>query len=352
MTIALTTKLLYNYFKNPYKDLNIQNCKIYKDIFNIGFYGIEINSPVAEAILFDFFGIDTNNILIINIQNKINTLYGLYDGLIRIKGCDEELLDKCLKFNKLDELLNKKYKYKDSNYYKNFIDNNINIGKTYKSNINDNNDLVDENNNIIYKNFIILDDNHCPNCKSSGFITDNNSLSFDNYVPDCKKCFTILCKLCAYIDNKNEPYSKICYNCLDIKSKGNLTTNIKNKINSHKSYDKNRFDIEGDIDYYFITELLKIQDRKCYICKEELLLIDWKPYCCYQFSIDRIKNNEPHNKNNVLISCYYCNCRDYYKFIQDNKICTAKCHNIKKDLRHKSEITEIEIKTLIDNILK
>jgi hypothetical protein len=346
--IDSTTNWLYNHFKKPHENLNIQNCKTYGDIFYNDYYGIQPNTYVGCAILFDYFGIDTDKILVIEIQDKINILYGIYKDLIKFKGCDLDLLDKCLKFNKLDELINKKYKYHKSKYYQDFIDNKINIGNTYKSIFNNDGDIIDKNNNIIYKNFIILDDNYCPNCNTNGFITNKNSLSFIGCVPDCIKCCIIMCKNCAYIENENEPWVKTCFNCLDNKSTGNLKTNIIHKIYNHKIYDKNRFNIEGDIDYKFITELIQKQDKKCYICKETILLIDWKPYCCYQFSIDRIDNNKPHDKNNVLISCYYCNCRDYPKFDQYNKICKQKCHTDYKDLRHKNTISNIEINNLIN----
>ena len=56
--------------------------------------------------------------------------------------------------------------------------------------------------------------------------------------------------------------------------------------------------------------------------------------------IDRIDNNKPHDRENVLISCYYYNCRDHKKFDQKNKICKTGCHKILKHLR------------LINNVLK
>ena len=45
-----------------------------------------------------------------------------------------------------------------------------------------------------------------------------------------------MCKNCAYIDNKEEPWSQICFSCYAKKSTGNLVTNIKKKISNHKSY--------------------------------------------------------------------------------------------------------------------
>lgn len=72
--------------------------------------------------------------------------------------------------------------------------------------------------------------------------------------------------------------------------------------------------------------LLYEQNNKCIICHDSLLLINYKQYCCYQFSIDRINNNKPHNKDNIRITCYYCNCKHHNKFSQLNKKCNEGCH--------------------------
>jgi hypothetical protein len=338
--MQLTTKCFYNYFMNPFDDLKKQGYDKYRDIFYENDYGVQPNGPIAKAILIDFFGIDLEKTYIIDQQNKINILFGIYEGLIKIKSCNEYLLDNCLKSNRLDELITQKYKYyNNSIYYTNYIKNKISIGKTYEY-------IKDEK--IFNTNFEIYDDDFCPSCNQDGFHTKKSSLMYkENLVPDCKKCCVSLCINCAYIDDKYEPWSKICFNCLDDKPTKNLNTNIMRKINSHKIYDKNRFEIEGNINLDYILELIKKQNNKCYICKENVLLVNWKPYCCYQFSIDRIKNDQPHNKNNVLISCYYCNCRHHSKFDQHYKVCNQKCHTEKKQLKHKNEINDEEIKLLM-----
>ena len=353
MKMDFTTTSLYNHFINPFVNLGKQNCKTYGDIFYINNGNIEPNGPIALAILLNYFGIDTSQILIINVQHKINILYRIYEGLIKYKYCNEYLLDKCLKFNRLDELIKEKYKFNKSEYYNDLIENSIYIGKTfafYKNNTNG--DLIDNENNIIYNNFKIFNDDHCPSCNCNGFITKNLSVSCIGIVPDCKKCYIPICINCAYIDDENEPWSRICSICCQNKYNPtkSLNTNILHKIKNHKFYDFNRFGIEGNIDKEYIVELLKKQNNKCYICQEEVLINNWNPYCCYQFSIDRIKNNEPHNKNNVLISCYYCNCRHHPKFNQHNKICNRGCHMEKKFLRDKNDISKDDIDKIFNDI--
>ena len=80
-----------------------------------------------------------------------------------------------------------------------------------------------------------------------------------------------------------------------------------------------------------------------------VLLNNWKSRCCYQFSIDRLKDDEPHNMNNVLISCYYCNCRHHPSFDQDNKICKSGCHK-----ENKSELPRkyLDLKFISEKINK
>lgn len=91
----------------------------------------------------------------------------------------------------------------------------------------------------------------------------------------------------------------------------------------------------GDIDCKFILNMLKEQNNKCYVCNDDLILYDWKPYCCYQFSIDRLKEYESHNKDNIKISCYYCNC--FKLFDIQGKICKSNCHVIeRKDVYEKA----------------
>lgn len=109
------------------------------------------------------------------------------------------------------------------------------------------------------------------------------------------------------------------------------TNNIKKKIDNCIRTDNINFKIKGDITYEYIYELLQIQKYKCHICYEVILTENYKPYCCNQFSIDRVDNNLPHNKNNVKISCYFCNCKNYYLYDKKEKKCDivdCNCHNL------------------------
>ena len=78
--------------------------------------------------------------------------------------------------------------------------------------------------------------------------------------------------------------------------------------------------------------------------------------CMYQFTLDRIDNNLPHNRDNVLICCQYCNCfgeTDKYTEVDHRvcKVCPKKCHTLKRNdiKRTRREVSREEIEQLILN---
>lgn len=122
--------------------------------------------------------------------------------------------------------------------------------------------------------------------------------------------------------------------------KKNEKKNINKKISNCNCKDKQKFNVKPDITYDNIYKLLQIQKYECYICNERVLTTGYKPYCCNQFSIDRIDNTKPHNKDNVKISCYFCNCKDDALYDKIEKICdidNCDCINL---LKYEKEIDD------------
>ena len=118
-----------------------------------------------------------------------------------------------------------------------------------------------------------------------------------------------------------------------------VITKIKNKLRGCLSKDTKKFSRPGTITCDDVFELLARQKGRCYVCDDDISIKEWMPYCCYQFSLDRIDNNYPHDKNNVLLSCFYCNCRGHQDFNQIDKICNSGCHNYKRcDMPHKQNV--------------
>lgn len=104
--------------------------------------------------------------------------------------------------------------------------------------------------------------------------------------------------------------------------------NIKKKIANNLNNDYASFGIKGDVTSDDIHDLLFEQNFKCYKCYEKILTEGYEPYCCNQFSIDRINNSKPHDYDNVKISCYFCNCKDdsrYGKTIKQCDIENCRC---------------------------
>ena len=151
-------------------------------------------------------------------------------------------------------------------------------------------------------------------------LEDENSKYFDFFYEECIKP-----KFKNINDKKMRIIGQTSFNFKE------ETNNIKKKINNCIRNDNTKFKIKGDITYEYIYQLLQIQKYKCHICNELILTDNYKPYCCNQFSIDRIDNTLPHNKNNVKISCYFCNCKNNNLYDKKKKICDildCNCHNL------------------------
>jgi hypothetical protein len=260
-------------------------------------------------------------------------IYGVYKGLYR-KGITADLFHKCFLANKLDELIHKKYKHNSSGYYREFVKKNIIIGKTYY----DLRASEDKNDDSDIEEFEILDDNTCPSCYSENYYTQNY---IKNAPPDCAICCKMICKICSYYDDKE--CSNVCYQC----NTSSLKNNIQRKLARYKKSDIDSFGREGTVSIDDISKLLKKQNFTCYVCNEMVITSKWKPFCCYQFSVDRINNNLPHDKNNVLISCYYCNCRHHFEFNQKNKICNEGCHTQPKNIISRKQVDKEKINSLL-----
>lgn len=143
---------------------------------------------------------------------------------------------------------------------------------------------------------------------------------------------------------------------------------IHQKIQEYKKQDNKKkrwlFGPINEEEYVTVCDVKKLlskQENKCYICCDVVIITGYTPECCYQMTLDRIDENLPHNKNNVLVCCIYCNCRDWknsyiqLQGIKDNpqwnyKICPRGCHTMKRD-----DITRKRTDALVQkeaNILK
>lgn len=109
------------------------------------------------------------------------------------------------------------------------------------------------------------------------------------------------------ISGKNNRYQikKILdYEPLNTQLKINDSKNISKKLSGYKSQDKKRGWV-SNIELSYVLELLK--SNYCCYCNKEMLIEYETKLHPMQWTLDRVDNNLPHNKENVVLSCLKCN---------------------------------------------
>ena len=91
--------------------------------------------------------------------------------------------------------------------------------------------------------------------------------------------------------------------------KKEMEREIKKKINSYKQQDisKSLFNSDFLISLNEAIEKLVISKLKCYYCKHEVSILYNDIRDPFQWTLDRIDNNQGHFTNNVVICCLECN---------------------------------------------
>jgi hypothetical protein len=83
---------------------------------------------------------------------------------------------------------------------------------------------------------------------------------------------------------------------------------IKNKISSYKSQDISKDILSSDfITFEYVIDLLRGSNLTCYYCYQPVYILYEMVRENMQWTLDRINNDEGHNKDNVIISCLECN---------------------------------------------
>lgn len=103
---------------------------------------------------------------------------------------------------------------------------------------------------------------------------------------------------------------------------------ITNKLRNYKYQDihKNKLDEERLINFERCIELIIKQKLKCYYCSKEVFIIYEYIRDLYQWSLDRIDNDQGHNKENCVICCLKCNLQR--RKLNDEKFLFTKKMNI------------------------
>jgi len=88
------------------------------------------------------------------------------------------------------------------------------------------------------------------------------------------------------IRNQKKYIKKCISNCLQTEKKINWKG-------------RGKLDHIGNNDYKYVVNLLDEQEYKCHKCNDKVLTYKYKPYCLYKFSIDRLNNENPHDKIDI-----------------------------------------------------
>jgi hypothetical protein len=124
-------------------------------------------------------------------EAKACIILGVYEGLVKYRGVDADLLHNCLLTGRLNELIHKKYKFGRTRYYDEFCKLGIDLDKHHIKN-----DSVEV--------LPIYTNDHCENCNKEGYIT-RKYCNIDAS-PDCARCFKLMCKKCY----GNDDFCKKC----------------------------------------------------------------------------------------------------------------------------------------------
>jgi hypothetical protein len=246
---------------------------------------------LTRGVVHDLFGLlNWSDAMKYDNEKTLGLFLGLYKGLYLFDVPHQEI-HRCFQCNKLDDLVHTKYSLHGNRYYTEFCDLSIVIGRTF------------------YQS--------CQNSEQVEISDANMPLIYSTLQP---------------------PFHFIkCNRSICTQSVGTLDYIISQKIIRYKHQDREsgRNITQNFVSVSDVKRLLKTQENKCYVCSDIVITEEWQPNCLYQFTLDRIDNSLPHNKDNVLISCLYCNC---YGFILDSnnvsqhKLCKGGCHQIKRNI--------------------
>tara|TARA_B110000967_G_scaffold1654_1_gene1727 strand:- start:1070 stop:2062 length:993 start_codon:yes stop_codon:yes gene_type:complete len=318
----------------------------------------EGQDEIHPAIIMDLFGYANWTSFMKSNRDHILTLFwGLYKGLYRM-GVTQKEIYRCFLQNKLDDLIHIKYSVTSSCYYDVFCGKSVTHPNDFESN-----DFEDFEKQMVGKPVQI---------GNTFMYAQDESVTQKQIIP---LIYTIMP---SFVRIKN-----VLTDIDDIISK---------KIKAYKEQDTRKVDrnpIFAITDKYVtiddVKKLIRKQEEKCYVCGDvvsissripnilkephdmnelELLscinnLMDSKIHtsgCMYQFTLDRIDNKLPHNGDNILICCQYCNCfgeTDKHTEVDHRvcKVCPNKCHTLKRNdiKRTRREVSREEIEQLILN---
>ena len=117
-----------------------------------------------------------------------------------------------------------------------------------------------------------------------------------------------------------------------------VISKIKRNISHNNRKDLEKYRIKGTLTYDDFIDKIKEQGNKCYVCLQELQYNGGK-WCYFFPSADRIYNYSPHSKENIGVSCVFCNIR-MFKQVSKKEcgLCNGLNHSYDGDIITKSSL--------------
>ena len=111
-----------------------------------------------------------------------------------------------------------------------------------------------------------------------------------------------------------------------------LLREIHRKLEGYRRQDieKDKYEPGRFVDYPYVEQMLS-QTLDCFYCKEPVKLLYEMSRDPKQWTLERLDNNQGHNKGNVQISCLNCNLRrrtmyhEKYKFTKQMRLVKDDC---------------------------
>ena len=133
----------------------------------------------------------------------------------------------------------------------------------------------------------------------------------------CIKCFVKREQNKEYHKESAKNYNQEQKDLNPLKTK--LRYMVYNSKRSDKKYE--RFYVEEEYISLDFLEGLYQSNKKCYYCKVLMTLtFNLETKDKDQITIQRINNDLPHIKSNIVYSCYNCNCNKYMEIDTYNKL--------------------------------
>jgi len=134
----------------------------------------------------------------------------------------------------------------------------------------------------------------------------------------------------SYLLEKNKQQNIINQLYLGEKFEGynNVKREIEKKLNGYKNQDikKEKYEKKLFISYENLIEKIVISKLVCYYCRKNCKLMYDNVREKMQWTLDRIDNDQGHNKDNVVICCLDCNLKkrtmndEKFKFTKQMRI--------------------------------